>query len=568
MKTDWEYEQAVLGKLRIRRQKRRLARMTAGALAGVLAVALSVGAAAVTLREGRLPLETPLDFGDDTPVQDRATLAAIREQLWEYAAALSDDMAFEREMTSEDLTVEVLGELDGYVFVRSVYRSGEPYTTSIGGYLFTGSANNWPYGPGLYLLAEGEVLTLSEACELGAVDMSQAAKLAGTQVKAAPGEEEALQRLATYLQNNGQALAAPDTLQKQAVNFGTVGSYRVYGYAAAGDTAMWEITYQGYTFRSSAIYYPSSLGVYLVCSDDLYDGGVITLEDACTFGIADAAQIYAVLPESYQAGTPDTRIGVAQLEDLTLRQALEQLFGQEGYTLPADAQVRKYGDILFVDTGVKDTGKYWAYGERYEKALRCLVSGQPSRVGLYYCDDAAEGMMTVETALQQQILLLSELYAVLPERMFVSVSYNPNHMITETQSAALSTMVQYLAEQGASEEIPAPGSAVSTGIKAYDSINGCVVVKVDTVKNGIAVEVTVDGVVFHSEDTHAPYALGLYLVRGQEVLTLEEAVAVGWVTAKEVQFAVPSDVGGTTPTIGPQGTPPAGSSTTTTDGVP
>ena len=187
---------------------------------------------------------------------------------------------------------------------------------------------------------------------------------------------------------------------------------------------------------------------------------------------------------------------------------------------------------------------------------------------MYYCG-VKEGPITIDDALRQQIVFMPELYAVLPETMFVPVSYNPDHTITETQLAALNTMVQYLAGQGVSEEIPAPGSAVSTGIKAYDSINGCVVVKVDTVKNGIAVETAVDGVVFRSEDTHAPYALGLYLVRGQEVLTLEEAVEAGWATAKEVQFAVPSDVGGTAPTIGPQGTPPAaGSSTATTDGLP
>jgi len=91
---------------------------------------------------------------------------------------------------------------------------------------------------------------------------------------------------------------------------------------------VWESTYQGYTFHSGAIYYPSPLACILFVSDDLYDGGVITLEDACAYGIADAAQIYAVLPESYQAGTPDTRTGVAQLEDQALRQALEQLFRQ------------------------------------------------------------------------------------------------------------------------------------------------------------------------------------------------------------------------------------------------
>ena len=567
MKTDWEYEQAVLDKLRLRRRKQRRARLTAGALAGVLAVVLSVGAAAVTIREGRLPLETPLGPGN-TSVQDSAALAAIREQLWEYAAAQSDALLFEKETTPDDLTVEVLGELNGYTFVRSVYRSGEPYTTGIGGYLFTGSASNWPYGPGLYLLTSGQVLTLSEAYELGVVDMAQAARLAGGQVKAAPGEEEALQRLTAYMQNNAQVQAAPEELSRSAVSYGTVGSYRVCSYTGSGDTAVWESTYQGYTFHSGAIYYPSPLGVYLVCSDDLYDGGVITLEDACAYGIADAAQIYAVLPESYQAGTPDTRTGVAQLEDQALRQALEQLFRQEGCTLPADAAVREYGDILFVDTGVQDIGKYWAYGEQYGRALRCLVSGQPSAVGLYYCG-GTEAPITIEDALRQQILFMPELYAVLPETMFVPVSYNPDHTITETQLAALNTMVQYLAGQGVSEEIPAPGSAVSTGIKAYDSINGCVVVKVDTVKNGIAVETAVDGVVFRSEDTHAPYALGLYLVRGQEVLTLEEAVEAGWATAKEVQFAVPSDVGGTAPTIGPQGTPPAaGSSTATTDGLP
>ena len=263
MKTDWEYEQAVLDKLRLRRRKQRRARLTAGALAGVLAVVLSVGAAAVTIREGRLPLETPLGPGN-TSVQDSAALAAIREQLWEYAAAQSDALLFEKETTPDDLTVEVLGELNGYTFVRSVYRSGEPYTTGIGGYLFTGSASNWPYGPGLYLLTSGQVLTLSEAYELGVVDMAQAARLAGGQVKAAPGEEEALQRLTAYMQNNAQVQAAPEELRRSAVSYGTVGSYRVCSYTGPGDTAVWESTYQGYTFHSGAIYYPSPLGVYLV----------------------------------------------------------------------------------------------------------------------------------------------------------------------------------------------------------------------------------------------------------------------------------------------------------------
>lgn len=115
MKTDWEYEQAVLDKLRLRRRKQRRARLTAGALAGVLAVVLSVGAAAVTIWEGRLPLETPLGPGN-TSVQDSAALAAIREQLWEYAAAQSDALLFEKETTPDDLTVEVLGELNGYTF--------------------------------------------------------------------------------------------------------------------------------------------------------------------------------------------------------------------------------------------------------------------------------------------------------------------------------------------------------------------------------------------------------------------------------------------------------------------
>lgn len=236
MKTDWEYEQAVLDKLRLRRRKQRRARLTAGALAGVLAVVLSVGAAAVTIREGRLPLGP-----GNTSVQDSAALAAIREQLWEYAAAQSDALLFEKETTPDDLTVEVLGELNGYTFVRSVYRSGEPYTTSIGGYLFTGSASNWPYGPGLYLLTSGQVLTLSEAYELGVVDMAQAARLAGGQVKAAPDEKEALERLTAYMQNNAQVQAASEELRRSAVSFGTVGSYRVCSYTGPGDTAAWEI---------------------------------------------------------------------------------------------------------------------------------------------------------------------------------------------------------------------------------------------------------------------------------------------------------------------------------------
>ena len=278
--------------------------------------------------------------------------------------------------------------------------------------------------------------------------------------------------------------------------------------------------------------------------------------------------MYHLLPESYQAGTPDTRIELQLLGDQRLRMTLEQFFTQEGCSLPADAAVREYGDILFVDTGVQDTGKYWTYGQQYGRALRCLVKDQPSKVGLYYYSSTTNELITIETALQEQKVFLPELYEILPEEMFVPVSYNPDHALTEEQSAALSTMVQYLAEHGASEEIPPPGSAVSTGIKAYDSINGCVVVKVDTVKNGVAAEVAIDGVVFRSEDTHAPYALGLYLVRGQEVLTLEDALDAGWATAKEVQFALPSDVGGTTPTIGPEGTPPAGGSTGTTDGPP
>ena len=95
MKTDWEYEQAVLDKLRLRRRKQRRARLTAGALAGVLAVVLSVARAAVTIREGAAAAGNTAGAGN-TSVQDSGALAAIREQLWEYAAAQSDALLFEK----------------------------------------------------------------------------------------------------------------------------------------------------------------------------------------------------------------------------------------------------------------------------------------------------------------------------------------------------------------------------------------------------------------------------------------------------------------------------------------
>ncbi len=110
---------------------------------------------------------------------------------------------------------------------------------------------------------------------------------------------------------------------------------------------------RGYTFHSGAIYYPSPLGVYLVCSDDLYDGGVITLEDACAYGIADAAQHLcgaAGKLSGRNAGYADRGCTVGRPG--AAAGARSSCFRQEGCTLPADAAVREYGDILFVDTGV------------------------------------------------------------------------------------------------------------------------------------------------------------------------------------------------------------------------
>lgn len=567
MKTDWEYEQAVRDKLRLRRQKRRRARLTAGVLGGVLVLALSVSTAAMTMKK-----RPPVSAGDasgrpgSTGVsREELSLDEIKERLWAYFTTTPDVTPPGAAASPDDLTVEVLGELNGYVLCRCDM-SGDAvvYVRTLGGYTFYSSNEE---NLGLYLVGGG-VRPLEEAYVAGEIDIAEAAALAGGIVAEVPGEKEAEEKLTAYLKENGGIPSGQQDEHDRIAFLGTVGSYRVCRYhGGAADQALYRRTFKGYTFFNSEICSPSGFGIYLVGAEDGY-GGVLTLEEACENGRVDIAALYHLLPESYQAGTPDTRIELQLLGDQRLRMTLEQFFTQEGCSLPADAAVREYGDILFVDTGVQDTGKYWTYGQQYGRALRCLVKDQPSKVGLYYYSSTTNELITIETALQEQKIFLPELYEILPEEMFVPVSYNPDHALTEEQSAALSTMVQYLAEHGASEEIPPPGSAVSTGIKAYDSINGCVVVKVDTVKNGVAAEVAIDGVVFRSEDTHAPYALGLYLVRGQEVLTLEDALDAGWATAKEVQFALPSDVGGTTPTIGPEGTPPAGGSTGTTDGPP
>lgn len=461
MKTDWEYEQAVREKLRQRQRHRRRSRLTAGVFGGVLALALTVGTAALTMRGLS---ELPQESGVGAPESTERTGASRVE------------------LSLDEIEEQAVKRLVDWLFAFD----------------------------------------------------------------------------AQHLTSNATHGMAYAELEEAIRVYGTAGEYWVCQYADKKSAEELYTTFGGYTFRCITIDSPSPLGMYAIGEDDVYP-----LETAIRAGLVKPAEVYALLPKGMQAGTPDSR---EPLPD-DYRAGLAQLCEQTGCVLPEEVSVRWFDQgVFFWDNGMQEqAAEYWTYGQQYGRALRCLVKDQPSKVGLYYYSSTTNELITIETALQEQKIFLPELYEILPEEMFVPVSYNPDRALTEEQSAALSTMVQYLAEQGASEEIPPPGSAVSTGIKAYDSINGCVVVKVDTVKNGVAAEVAIDGVVFRSEDTHAPYALGLYLVRGQEVLTLEEALDAGWATAKEVQFALPSAAGGTTPTVGPEGTPPppAGSSTTT-----
>ena len=246
-----------------------------------------------------------------------------------------------------------------------------------------------------------------------------------------------------------------------------------------GDTAVWESTYQG-------LYLPQRRDLLSVAAGRVsclqrrpvrrrrnHTGGCLRVRHCgCGADCGAAGKLSGRNAGYADRGCTVGRPGAAA--------GAQQLFRQEGCTLPADAAVREYGDILFVDTGVQDSGKYWAYGEQYGRALRCPVSGQPSAIGLYYCG-GTEAPITIETPCGSRSCSCRSCMRYCRRRCLYRFPQSRSH---DHRDAARGAEYDGTISRrtGASEEIPAPGSAVSTGIKAYDSINGCVVVKVDTVK--------------------------------------------------------------------------------------